>query len=61
MYTADIYKKHVSNFGNDFEWCTVIFNSGYPTGDTRLCRTLKEAKEFARIFNASINDEDSLK
>lgn len=57
MKTAEIYKKHVTNFGNDYEYYVVIFYKNIPTGDSRYCHTLSEAKEFAKAHNAKVTED----
>ena len=43
MKTAEIYKKHIANYGNDYEYYVVIFYNGIPQDESRYCHTHEEA------------------
>lgn len=57
MKTAEIYKKHISNHGNDYEYYVVISNCGIPTDENKYCHTLDEAKEWAKAHNAKVTED----
>ena len=58
MKTAEIYKKHISNFGNDYEYYVVIFYNGIPEDVSRYCHTYEEALDWAKTHNAKVEEEN---
>lgn len=61
MKTAEIYKKHIANHENDFEYYVVIFYNGIPQDESRYCHTIDEARDWARAHNATITDDPEKK
>lgn len=58
MKTADIYKKHIANHGNDYEYYVVIFYNGIPQDESRYCHTYEEALGWAKAHNAKVDEEN---
>lgn len=48
MKTAEIYKKHIANHGNDYEYYVVIFYNGIPQDESKYCHTYDEASIYDR-------------
>ncbi len=57
MKTAEIYKKHIANHGNDYEYYVVIFYNGIPEDVSRYCHTYEEALGWAKTHNAKVEEE----